>query len=97
MHHGVVEVVAYQETLLIMAVFGVAILAMTWIGFRRWLQHKENLAQINAGQTAERSENRAQMERVEGRLKAIEQVVSEGASNATARVETSAGPPAGRS
>lgn len=97
MHHGLVEVFAYQETLLMMAVFGVAILAMAWVGFRRWLQHKENLARLNAGQTTERSEDRAQMERVEGRLKAIEQVVSEGALQTTARDETSPGRPAGQS
>ena len=97
MHHGVVEVFAYQETLLIMAVFGVAILAMAWVGFRRWLQHKENLARLTAGQTAERSEDRAQMERVEGRLKAIEQVVSDGSLQATAMNQTLARRPAGQS
>lgn len=97
MHHGVVDLFAYQETLLMMAVFGVAILAMAWVGFRRWLQHKENLARLNAGETAERSENRAQMERVEVRLNAIEQVLSVGALQATARDETSASRPAGQS
>ena len=35
MNHRLVEVFAYQETLLIMAVFGIAILAMLWVGFRR--------------------------------------------------------------
>ena len=69
MSHGVVEVFAYQETLLIMAVFGVALLTMVWIGFRRWLQSKERTGRMIADQTAEFS---ALIERVEARLNAIE-------------------------
>jgi len=77
-HHGVVEVVAYQEALLIMAIFGIAILAMIWIGFRRWLQHKEKMGRLIAEQTAERAtQHGAQMERVEARLRAIEQIVTD--------------------
>lgn len=53
MKHGVIEVFAYQETLLVMAVFGIAILAMIWAGFRRWLQYKEKTAHLIAEQTAE--------------------------------------------
>lgn len=86
--HGVVEVFAYQETLLIMAVFGIAILAMIWVGFRRWLQHKDKLARLIADQTAERSaESGAQMERVEARLKAIEQVVTAGGVQKLAEID----------
>jgi len=78
-NHGVVEVAAYQETLLIMAVFGIAILAMIWAGFRRWLQQKERTDRLIAEQTAERSaQYGAGMERVEARLKAVEQIVSGG-------------------
>ena len=83
MGHGVVEVVAYQETLLIMAVFGIAVLAMIWVGFRRWLQHKENIGRLIAEQTAERAAiHGAQMERVEARLDAVEQMVSDGGQTA---------------
>ena len=79
MDHGIVEVFAYQETLLIMAVFGIAILAMIWVGFRRWLQYKERMGPLIAEQTAERAaQYSAQMERVEARLKAIEQIVTDG-------------------
>jgi hypothetical protein len=79
-NHGMVEVFAYQETLLMMAVFGVAILAMIWVGFRRWLQHKERLTQLIADQTAERTlRNGAELKRVEARLEAIEQLVTESA------------------
>jgi hypothetical protein len=86
--HGVVEVFAYQETLLIMAVFGIAILAMIWVGFRRWLQHKDKLARLIADQTAERTaQSGAQMERVEARLKAIEQVVTAGGVQKLAEID----------
>jgi hypothetical protein len=75
--HGVVEVFAYQETLLIMAVFGIAILAMIWVGFRRWLQYKEKMGRLVAEQTAERAaQYGAHLERVEERLKAVEQLVT---------------------
>lgn len=78
-HHGAVEVFAYQEALLTMAVFGIAVLAMAWAGFRRWLQYKEKMGRLIAEQTAERSvQYGAQIERVEARLKAIEQTVTDG-------------------
>jgi len=71
--HGVVEVFAYQETLLIMAVFGIAILAMLWVGFRRWLQLKEKMG--------------ADMERVEARLNAIERLVTDGGVQPAAQID----------
>ena len=75
MTHGVVEVFAYQETLLIMAVFGISVLTMIWIGFTRWLQSKERIERLFAEQRAERmAQYVAGMVRVEARLKAIEQV-----------------------
>ena len=87
MHHGVVEVVAYQETLLIMALFGVAILAMVWVGFRRWLQHQERMDRLIADQTAERADQHAaQIKRVEARLNAIEQLLTEGGAKSAAQI-----------
>ena len=53
MSHGVVDLFAYQEALLIMAVFGIAILAMVWVGFRRWLQHKETMGRLTAEHAAQ--------------------------------------------
>jgi hypothetical protein len=86
--HGVVEVFAYQETLLIMAVFGIALLAMIWVGFRRWLQHKEKMGRLIAEQTAERAaQHDAQMDRVEARLKAVEQIVTEGGVQTAAQID----------
>lgn len=77
MSHGIVDVFAFQEALLIEAVFGIALLAMIWVGFRRWLEHKEKIGRLIAEQTAERAaQHGAQMERVEARLKAIEQTVT---------------------
>jgi len=67
--HGVIDVFAFQEALLIEAVFGIALLTMVWVGFRRWLQHKERTSRLIADQTAE---FRALIERVEARLNAIE-------------------------
>ena len=89
LHPGAVEVFAYQETLLMMAVFGVAVLAMAWAGFRRWLQHKERIGRLIADQAAERSlQNGAQMERVEARLKAIEQIMTDGGLQPASHIES---------
>jgi uncharacterized protein YacL len=86
--HGVVEVFAYQETLLVMAVFGIAILAMIWVGFRRWLRHKEEMGRLVAEQTAERAaQYGAHMERVEERLKAVEQIVTDGGVQTDAQID----------
>jgi len=86
--HGVVEVFAYQETLLIMAVFGIAILAMIWVGFRRWLQYKERMGRLIAEQTTERAaQYGAHMERVEARLKVLEQIVTDGGVHADAEIQ----------
>jgi hypothetical protein len=77
-NHGIVDVFAFQEALLMEAVFGIALLTMIWIGFRRWLQHKEKMGRLLAEQTAERAtEYGAYMERVEARLKVIEQIVTD--------------------
>jgi hypothetical protein len=87
--HGVVEVFAYQETLLIMAVFGIAILAMIWVGFRRWLQYKEKLGRLVAEQTAERAaQYGAHIEHVEERLKAVERIVADDGVDPGAQIGT---------
>ena len=75
MDHPIVDVFAFQEALLVEAVLAIALLAMIWAGFRRWLQYKERMGRLIAEQTAEGD---ARMEGVEARLKAIEQIVSNG-------------------
>jgi hypothetical protein len=77
--HGIIDVVAFQEALLIEAIFGIAVLVMFWVGFRRWLQYKEKLGHHIAEQTAAlAAQHGARLEDVESRLKAVEQVVSDG-------------------
>ena len=93
MKHGLVEVFAYQETLLMIAVFGIAILAMVWFGFRRWLQSKERMDRLLSEQAAEQaSQFGAHMERVEARLNAIERIVSDGGIQPAAQIDRSIGP-----
>jgi len=93
--HGLIEVFAYQETLLIMAVFGIAILAMVWVGFRRWLQSRERIDRLLSERAAEQTAQfSAHVERVEARLKAIEQIVSDGGTRAAAQIEASPSPAA---
>ena len=75
MDHPIVDVFAFQEALLVEAVLAIALLAMIWAGFRRWLQYKDRMGRLIAEQTAEGD---ARMEGVEARLKAIEQIVSNG-------------------
>jgi len=87
-NHGIVDVFAFQEALLLEAAFGLAILTMAWIGFRRWLQHKEKMGRLIAEQTAERAaQYGASMELVEERLKSIEQIVADGRVQPAAQID----------
>jgi hypothetical protein len=81
-NHGIVDVFAFQEALLIEAVFGIALLAMIWAGFRRWLQHKEKMDRLIAEQTA------AHIERLEARLNAIEEMAADGAADRATQIES---------
>ena len=88
MSHGIVDVFAYQEALLIEAILGIALLAMIWVGFRRWRQYKEKMGQLIAAQTAERAaQYGAQLERVEARLKVVEQIVTDGGVQTAPRID----------
>lgn len=79
MSHGVIDAFAFQEALLIEVAFGLAILVMAWLGFRRWLQHKERMSRLLADQTAELAAHYgALVERVEARLAALEENRGEG-------------------
>ena len=84
----IVDVFAFQEALLIEAVFGVVILTMLWVGFRKWLQHKERMGRLIAEQNA------AHIARVEERLEAVEQIVGDGGVQTAAKIE--AFPPSSR-
>ena len=88
MGHGIVDVFAFQEALLIEAIFGIALLTMIWAGFRRWLQYKEKTSRLIAERTAERdAQYGAHMERVESRLKAIEKIVIDGGAATSAQID----------
>ena len=88
MGHGIVDVFAFQEALLIEAIFGIALLTMIWVGFRRWLQYKEKTSRLIAEQTTERdAQYGAHLERVEARLKAIEDIVIDGGATAAAQID----------
>ena len=88
MDRPVVEVFAYQETLLVMMIFGVAILAMIWAGFRRWLQYKEKVGRLIAEETAERvAQYGAQMVHVEARLKDVEKSLRDGSVKKAAQID----------
>jgi hypothetical protein len=87
-NHGIVDVFAFQEALLIEATFGIALLVMIWVGFRRWLQHKEKMGRLIAEQTAERAaQYGARIERVEAQLKAIEEIVTDGGVQSAAQID----------
>lgn len=93
MKNGLIEVVAYQETLLIMAVFGIVMLAMLWVGFRRWLQAKERTDRLLREQAAEQSSRfGAYMERVEARLNAIEHMVTDNGVQNPTQIDRSGDP-----
>jgi hypothetical protein len=86
--HGVVDVFAFQEALLLEAVLGITILAMIYAGFRRWMRHKERMELLIADQTAERAaQYGAHVEGLEARLKAIEQIVTDGGDKTAPQIE----------
>jgi uncharacterized iron-regulated membrane protein len=56
--------------------------------FQRWLLHKEKMGQLIASQTAEKSAQYAQhTERLEARLRVLEQIVTDGGAQTAAQIE----------
>jgi len=56
--------------------------------FQRWLQHKERMSQLIADQTAEKAaQYAAHVERIEARLRVIEQIVTDGGVQTAAQIE----------
>lgn len=61
--------------------FGVAV-------FNRWLQHKEKMGQLIADQTAEKAAQYAQhVERIEARLRVVEQIVTDSGAQTATQIE----------
>ena len=56
--------------------------------FQRWLQHKERMSQLIADQTAEKAaQYAAHVERIEARLRVVEQIVTDGGAQTAAQIE----------
>jgi cob(I)alamin adenosyltransferase len=80
-----------DASLLIFFVIVVAIPVLGGIGiagFQRWLQHKERMGQLIAGQTAEKAaQYAAHVERIEARLRVVEEIVTDGGTQTAAQIE----------
>jgi hypothetical protein len=69
-------------------IFAIPILAIFYSAFHRWLQHKERMGQRIADQTAERAaQYGAHVERIEARLRVVEQIVTDGGVETAAQIE----------
>ena len=56
--------------------------------FQRWLQHKERMSQLIATQTAEKAaQYAAHVERIEARLRVVEEIVTDGGARTAAQIE----------
>ena len=65
-------------------VFGGFCVAM----FQRWLSHKEKMGQLLADQTAEKAaQYAAHVERIEARLRVVEQIVTDSGAQTAAQIE----------
>lgn len=72
-----------------MIVVGIPVLGgVSVTAFLRWLQHKEKMGQIIATQTAEKAAQYAShVERIEARLRVVEQIVTDGGAQTAAQIE----------
>ena len=69
-------------------IFIIPILAILFSGFQRWLQHKEKMSQLIAHQTAEKAaQYAAHVERIETRLRVVEQIVTDGGIQTAGQIE----------
>jgi hypothetical protein len=56
--------------------------------FQRWLQHREKMSQLIASETAEKAAQYAShIERIEARLRVVEQIVTDGGAQTAAQIE----------
>ena len=64
------------------------VLGISFSAFQRWLQHKERMGQLIADQTAEKAaQYAAHVERIEARLRVLEQIVTDGGVQTAAQIE----------
>lgn len=80
-----------DASLLIFFLIVVGIPVLGGIGysaFQRWLQHKERMGQLIANQTAEKAAQYAShVERIEARLRIVEEIVTDGGVQTAAQIE----------
>ena len=72
-----------------MIVVGIPVIGGIGMGaFQRWLQHKEKMSTLIADQTAEKAAQYAShVERIEARLRVLEQIVTDGGAQTAAQIE----------
>jgi hypothetical protein len=75
-------------------IFFVIVVAIPTLGgfavamFQRWLQHKEKMSQLIANETAEKAAQYAShVERIEARLRVLEEIVTDGGVQTAAQIE----------
>jgi hypothetical protein len=80
-----------DPSLLLFFIIVVAIPVLGGIGmsmFQRWLQHKEKMSGLIANQTAEKAAQYAShVERLEARLRVVEEIVTDGGAQTAAQIE----------
>jgi hypothetical protein len=80
-----------QTSLLIffVIVVGIPVLGgISFSAFGRWLQHKEKMSQLIANETAEKAaQYAAHVERIEARLRVLEEIVTDGGVQTAAQIE----------
>ena len=80
-----------EPSLLIFFVIVVAVPVLGGISmsaFQRWLLHKEKMGQLIADSTAEKAAQYAShVERIESRLRVVEQIVTDGGAETAAQIE----------
>ena len=72
-----------------MIVVGIPTLCgISYSAFQRWLQHKEKMSQLIANETAEKAaQYAAHVERIEARLRVLEEIVTDGGVQTAAQIE----------
>lgn len=72
-----------------MIVVGIPTLCgISYSAFQRWLQHKEKMSQLIADQTAEKAaQYGAHVERIEARLRILEQIATDEGVKTAAQIE----------
>jgi hypothetical protein len=77
-----------------MLIFFTIVVAVPVVGgifvaaFQRWLQHKEKMSQLIAEQTAEKAaQYAAHVERIEARLRVVEEIVTDGGAETASQIE----------